>query len=215
MQDAVIMRCEYVCIHPFIYSCLLHLPKINSHWPILCIKSGLWPGALQCILRRSSHTRVLYASGFAAVSARRRPRTLTSACQRRLCIHTAPTPQWKGHNQVPLCKGLIFITKKVSFQFHSEAWQLRSVKVIIAFWMRLSMHSCISNQRLHDEMESLEFWFPIICQTLNKPLKCPNEWYLWMRNRKSLFPALIWGWGLSSCSGFLRKTPCGTKIALL
>lgn len=47
--------------------------------------------------------------------------------------------------------------------------------------------------------ESLEFWFPIICQTLNKPLKFPNEWYLWMRNRNSLFLALIWGWGLSSC----------------
>lgn len=68
-------------------------------------------------------------------------------------------------------KDVFLSQKKVSFQFHSDAWQLRSVKVISAFWMRLSMHSFISNQSLQDKMESLEFWFSIICRTLNKPLK--------------------------------------------
>lgn len=104
----------------FIHSCFLHLLKFNSHWPSLHLKSGLCPGAPRWMPWRTSHSGVLFASGFAAVSqivsiTRRWLWTLTSACQRPLCIHIVLAPQRKGHSQAPLCEGLLFITKKSNF----------------------------------------------------------------------------------------------------
>ncbi len=107
-------------LNRFIHSCILHLLKFNSHWPSLRLKSGLCPGAPRWMPWRTSNTGVLFASGFAAVSqivsiTRRWLWTLTSVCQRPLCIHIALAPQRKGHSQAPLCEGLIFITKKSHF----------------------------------------------------------------------------------------------------